>query len=83
MIKELHHKIETSFGMNQHDAIPVPVLDFAGQIVYFATHQTFITSNGIYVIAFDGSKSLSDVLDDSYLKTGHSTILGEKVNQLS
>ncbi|CAG2184938.1 unnamed protein product [Mytilus edulis] len=46
------------------EVIPIPVLDFAGQIVYLATHQTFITSHGIYIIAFNGSRNLDDLLSD-------------------
>ncbi|XP_063436433.1 uncharacterized protein LOC134717866 [Mytilus trossulus] len=46
------------------EVIPIPVLDFAGQIVYHATHQTFITSHGIYIITFNGSKQLDDLLSD-------------------
>ncbi|XP_052084856.1 uncharacterized protein LOC127722050 isoform X2 [Mytilus californianus] len=46
------------------EVIPIPVLDFAGQIVYHATHQTFITAHGIYLITFNGSRELDDPLSD-------------------
>ncbi|VDI69205.1 Hypothetical predicted protein [Mytilus galloprovincialis] len=50
---------------SDQDVIPIPVLDFAGQIVYHATHQTFITSHGIYLITFNGSRdALSDKEDE-------------------
>ncbi|CAG2233446.1 unnamed protein product [Mytilus edulis] len=49
---------------SDQDVIPIPVLDFAGQIVYHATHQTFITSHGIYLITFNGSRELDDALSD-------------------
>ncbi|VDI07038.1 Hypothetical predicted protein [Mytilus galloprovincialis] len=49
---------------SDQEVIPIPVLDFAGQIVNHATHQTFITSHGIYLVTFDGSKNLNDALGD-------------------
>ncbi|CAC5384722.1 unnamed protein product [Mytilus coruscus] len=49
---------------DDQEVIPIPVLDFAGQIVYHATHQTFITSHGIYLITFNGSRNLNDPLSD-------------------
>ncbi|XP_071139742.1 uncharacterized protein [Mytilus edulis] len=53
----------TELNVDQ-EVIPIPVLDFAGQIVYHATHQTFITSHGIYIITFNGSKELDDPLSN-------------------
>ncbi|OPL32937.1 hypothetical protein AM593_07293, partial [Mytilus galloprovincialis] len=50
--------------LGDQEVIPIPVLDFAGQIVYLATHQTFITSHGIYIITFNGSRNLDDLLCD-------------------
>ncbi|VDI48466.1 Hypothetical predicted protein [Mytilus galloprovincialis] len=44
------------------EVIPIPILDFAGQFVYYTTHQAFITSHGTYIVVFNGSKSLSDSL---------------------
>ncbi|CAG2221752.1 unnamed protein product [Mytilus edulis] len=44
------------------EVIPIPILDFAGQFVYYTTHQAFITSHGTYIVVFNGSKSLSDRL---------------------
>ncbi|XP_076081691.1 uncharacterized protein LOC143052528 [Mytilus galloprovincialis] len=55
-------KYGISKELRNREVIPIPVLDFAGQIVYHATHQTFITSHGIYLITFDGSKNLDDPL---------------------
>ncbi|CAC5377180.1 unnamed protein product [Mytilus coruscus] len=49
---------------SDQEVIPIPVLDFAGQIVYHATHQTFITSHGIYLVTFNGSRHLNDSLSD-------------------
>ncbi|CAG2233450.1 unnamed protein product [Mytilus edulis] len=59
--------------------IPIPVLDFAGQIVYHATHQTFITSHGIYIITFNGSKELDDPLSDR--KDESKTTIIENIRQ--
>lgn len=49
---------------SEQDVIPIPAFDFAGQIVYHATHQTFITSHGIYLITCNGSRELDDALSD-------------------
>ncbi|XP_071140503.1 uncharacterized protein [Mytilus edulis] len=53
-----------SNDLRHREVIPIPVLDFAGQIVYHVTHQTFITSHGIYLITFDGSRNLDDPMNE-------------------
>ncbi|VDI07032.1 Hypothetical predicted protein [Mytilus galloprovincialis] len=59
-----YEKADSTEWYGDQEVIPIPVLDFAGQIVYHATHQTFITSHGIYLITFNGSKELDDSLSD-------------------
>lgn len=44
------------------EVIPIPILDFAGQFVYYTTHQAFFTSHGTYIVVFNGSKNLSEML---------------------
>lgn len=56
------------------EVIPIPILDFAGQFVYYTTHQAFITSHGTYIVVFNGSKSLSDSLTGDGKE---STVLGK------
>lgn len=76
------HEYDESRDLEDREVIPIPVLDFAGQIVYHATHQTFITSHGIYLLTFDGSKSLDDPLST----TGDcrmTTILGRSSKEKS
>lgn len=34
--------------------------DFAGQKVFYATHQTFMSSNAVYLLVVDISKDLSE-----------------------
>ncbi|VDI22383.1 Hypothetical predicted protein, partial [Mytilus galloprovincialis] len=62
-IHEYEDAESTELNVDQ-EVIPIPVLDFAGQTVYHATHQTFITSHGIYIITFNGSKELDAPLSD-------------------
>lgn len=40
---------------------PVFIWDFGGQDVFYATHQTFLTYRGIYIIVIDGSRDLDAV----------------------
>ncbi|VDI31000.1 Hypothetical predicted protein, partial [Mytilus galloprovincialis] len=61
-LSESINKYSDSNDLRHREVIPIPVLDFAGQIVYHVTHQTFITSHGIYLITFNGSRNLDDPL---------------------
>ncbi|CAC5356534.1 unnamed protein product [Mytilus coruscus] len=70
-LSESMDKYSDSNDLRNREVIPIPVLDFAGQIVYHVTHQTFITSHGIYLIIFNGSQNLDDLLS----KRGGATIL--------
>ena len=38
------------------------IWDFAGQHVYYTSHQTFLGKRAIYLLVMDMSKSLDDVL---------------------
>lgn len=59
--------------------------DFAGERDYYATHQTFMTKNAIYIIVADVSKDIKETVPDTlfdsvggiyiYLKYCQSTIM--------
>ncbi|XP_076083802.1 uncharacterized protein LOC143054666 [Mytilus galloprovincialis] len=38
--------------------------DFGGQYVYYTTHQTFMTFRALFLVVFDGSKGLHEVVPD-------------------
>ncbi|XP_063406325.1 uncharacterized protein LOC134690278 [Mytilus trossulus] len=38
--------------------------DFGGQYVYFTTHQTFMTFRALFLVIFDGSKGLHELVPD-------------------
>lgn len=63
-LSESMDKFCDSNDLQNREVIPIPVLDFAGQIIYHVTHQTFITSHGIYLITFDGSRNLDDPINE-------------------
>jgi hypothetical protein len=48
-------------GINLNLA-PVIILDFAGQEVFYSTHQSFLTHQGIYVLVINGSLNLDDTI---------------------
>ncbi|XP_052249565.1 uncharacterized protein LOC127857188 [Dreissena polymorpha] len=45
--------------------ITVSVWDFAGQTLYYSTHQFFLNKRSIYVVVMDMTKSLEDVVSKS------------------
>ena len=54
-------------GINLNLA-PVIILDFAGQEVFYSTHQSFLTNQGIYVLVINGSKNLdSEIPSESFI----------------
>lgn len=64
-LKRINEKLRTFISDAppfSREVIPIPILDFAGQFVYYTTHQAFITSHGTYIVVCNGSKSLSDSL---------------------
>ena len=38
--------------------------DFGGQYVYYTTHQTFMTFRALFLVVFDGSKQLHEIVPD-------------------
>ena len=54
-------------GINLNLA-PVIILDFAGQEVFYSTHQCFLTHQGIYVLVINGSLNLdSKIPSESFI----------------
>ncbi|XP_053386498.1 uncharacterized protein LOC123537921 isoform X1 [Mercenaria mercenaria] len=61
-IKEVQHKSASEEDTNTAD---VSVWDFAGQHVFYATHQVFLSRRAVYLLVTDISKHAEDiVLDD-------------------
>ena len=51
---------------------PVIILDFAGQEVFYSTHQSFLTHQGIYVLVINGSLNLdSEIPSESFIPGRH------------
>ena len=58
-------------GINLNLA-PVIILDFAGQEVFYSTHQSFLTHQGIYVLVINGSLSLdNEIPSESFIPGRH------------
>lgn len=59
---------ECNSGQYKMKAVPIDLWDFGGQKIYYMTHQLFISSRGIFIIIFNGSKSINKEMSDlSYL----------------
>ncbi|XP_076088739.1 uncharacterized protein LOC143059137 [Mytilus galloprovincialis] len=44
--------------------VPIDLWDFGGQKIYYMTHQLFISSRGIFIIIFNGSKEIHKEMSD-------------------
>ena len=53
LIKKLWDKVDKLYG---EDDIYSVLWDFAGQSVYYETHQLFLTSKAIYLLVYDLSR---------------------------
>lgn len=53
--------------VSYEDLAEIRILDFAGQYEFYATHQTFLNKNAIYLLALDMSKDLKGILTSDYL----------------
>lgn len=51
-------------GDNQMKLVPIDLWDFGGQKFYYMTHQLFISSRGIFIIIFNGSKEIHQDMSD-------------------
>lgn len=55
-------------GQYKMKLVPIDLWDFGGQKIYYMTHQLFISSRGIFIIIFNGSKDINkEISDMSYL----------------
>ena len=62
----------TKKGRDALNMAPIIILDFAGQKVFYSTHQSFLTHRGIYFIVINGSLNLDDEIEtESYLPGKH------------
>ena len=58
-------------GINLNLA-PVIILDFSGQEVFYSTHQSFLTHQGIYVLVINGSLNLdNEIPSESFIPGRH------------
>ncbi|KAH3853806.1 hypothetical protein DPMN_096341 [Dreissena polymorpha] len=57
-------KSKASLDQSKNE-ITVSVWDFAGQSLYYSTHQFFLNERSIYVVVMDMTRSLKDVLSKS------------------
>jgi hypothetical protein len=58
-------------GINLNLA-PVIILDFAGQEIFYSTHQSFLTHQGIYVLVINGSLNLDkEIPSESFIPGRH------------
>jgi GTPase SAR1 family protein len=55
---------------NENDIV-LDVLDFAGQGAYYATHQTYIRKDAIYIVVFDVSRGLDTAKDGKDSKSSN------------
>eukprot|EP00057_Strongylocentrotus_purpuratus_P009613 XP_011664087.1 PREDICTED: uncharacterized protein LOC105438229 [Strongylocentrotus purpuratus] len=65
MLKEQFHLKEIGTERIHRDigeGVSLSIWDFAGQDIYYTTHQVFLTWRAIYVIVFDLSRSLDSVV---------------------
>lgn len=60
--------------VSYEDLAEVRILDFAGQYEFYATHQTFLNKNAIYLLALDMSKDLKGILTPDDLDEGFKDI---------
>lgn len=54
-------------------------MDFAGQLIFYTTHQTYLTSRGLYLLVFDLTKGLRGEVEDEDLhpsKTQRRHVIG-------
>ncbi|XP_053385683.1 uncharacterized protein LOC123537873 [Mercenaria mercenaria] len=60
-IEEVQHKVASEEDTNTAD---VSVWDFAGQYVFYATHQVFLSRRAVYLLVTDISKHAEDIVQD-------------------
>ncbi|KAL4217307.1 hypothetical protein ACF0H5_023758 [Mactra antiquata] len=65
--------IETTFGRRRHESKTdskldrlgfISMWDFAGQFIFYATHQVFLSPRAVYLLVLDLSKGLDQFVED-------------------
>ncbi|KAL3889406.1 hypothetical protein ACJMK2_001750, partial [Sinanodonta woodiana] len=66
-VMEILQLVNENSGKFEKDFIDYAALalwDFAGQSVFYTTHQTFLTSRAIYLLVIDLSQQITDLIKD-------------------
>ena len=59
------------------DIVQIDVWDFAGQMIFLTTHQTYLSDRCVYFLVFDMSMDLDDTVDEEdVIGTSKKTVLG-------
>jgi hypothetical protein len=58
------HFTELSADQDKHGKRILSVVDFAGQCVYYACHQVYLSRRAFYLLVLDMSKSFSEKVDE-------------------
>lgn len=71
--KDIHQLVIKAIedGKYKQTVIPIDIWDFGGQKDYHMTHQLFITSRGIFVLIFNGSRGIHKTRRDLAYLPGH------------
>lgn len=50
-------------GLIKNSLAPINMMDFGGQIVFYSTHQSFLSYRAIYILVIDGSRDFDAVIE--------------------
>ena len=85
MRKHKHKREIIDIFVDQHtgrvlaveDIVQIDVWDFAGQVIFLTTHQTYLSDRCVYFLVFDMSMDLDDTVDEEdVIGTSKKTVLG-------
>ena len=63
--------------MGIEDIIQIDVWDFAGQLVFLTTHQTYLSDRCLYFLVFNMAMDLDDTVEEEdTLGTSKKTVMG-------
>ncbi|KAL3889053.1 hypothetical protein ACJMK2_001411 [Sinanodonta woodiana] len=63
-ILQLVHETSDKLEKVTDESAALALWDFAGQYVFYTTHQTFLTRRAIYLLVVDLSQQVTDLVDD-------------------
>ena len=67
----------TGVVMGIEDIIQIDVWDFAGQLVFLTTHQTYLSDRCLYFLVFNMAMDLDDTVEEEdTLGTSKKTVMG-------